>query len=55
MSRIREEEMFNKANALSFMIFALLYMPCVATAFTIRKETGTWKWAILSIVSAQLQ
>jgi ferrous iron transport protein B len=51
MSRIREEEMFNKANALSFMIFALLYMPCVATAFTIRKETNTWKWAILSIVS----
>lgn len=51
MARIREEEVFNKANALSFMIFALLYMPCVATAFTIRKETGTWKWAIISIFS----
>ncbi|MDP3453595.1 MAG: ferrous iron transport protein B [Bacteroidales bacterium] len=51
MSRIREEEMFNKANGLSFMIFALLYMPCVATAYTIRKETGTWKWALLSIFS----
>ncbi len=51
MARIREEKMFNKANALSFMIFALLYMPCVATAYTIRKETNTWKWAILSIVS----
>ncbi|GAB1472930.1 hypothetical protein MASR2M69_03710 [Bacteroidota bacterium] len=49
MARIREEKMFNKANALSFMIFALLYMPCVATAYTIRKETNTWKWAILSI------
>ena len=51
MARIKEEEMFNKANALSFMIFALLYMPCVATAYTIRKETGTWKWALLSIFS----
>lgn len=51
MARIREEKMFNKANALSFMIFALLYMPCVATAYTIRKETNTWKWAILSIIS----
>jgi ferrous iron transport protein B len=51
MSRIKEEHVFNKANALSFMIFALLYMPCVATAYTIRKETGTWKWAILSIFS----
>lgn len=51
MARIREEKMFNKANALSFMISALLYMPCVATAYTIRKETNTWKWAILSIIS----
>ncbi len=51
MARIKEEEVFNKANALSFMIFALLYMPCVATAFTIKKETKTWKWALLSIFS----
>jgi len=51
MSRIKEEEVFNKANALSFMIFALLYMPCVATAYTIKKETRTWKWALLSIFS----
>ena len=51
MSRIKEEHVFNKANALSFMIFALLYMPCVATAYTIRKETGTWRWALLSIFS----
>ena len=51
MSRIREEKVFNKANALSFMIFSLLYMPCVATAFTIRKESGSWKWALVSIFS----
>ncbi len=50
-ARIREEKMFNKANALSFMVFALLYMPCVATAYTIRKETNTWKWALLSMLS----
>lgn len=47
--RIKEEKVFNKANALSFMIFALLYMPCVAAAFTIRKESGSWKWSLLSI------
>ena len=51
MSRIKNEHVFNKSNALSFMIFALLYMPCVATAYTIRKETNTWKWALLSIFS----
>lgn len=47
--RIKDENVFNKANALSFMIFALLYMPCVAAAMTIRKESGSWKWALLSI------
>lgn len=51
MARIKEEKVFNKANALSFMIFSLLYMPCVATAFTIKKETGTWKWALISIIT----
>ena len=51
MARIREEEVFNRANALSFMIFSLLYMPCIATAYTIKKETGTWKWALLSVFS----
>ncbi len=47
--RIKEEKVFKKSNALSFMIFALLYMPCVAAAFTIMKESGSWKWALLSI------
>lgn len=54
MSRIKAEKVFNKANALSFMIFSLLYMPCIATAYTIRKETKTWKWALLSMVSTVL-
>ncbi|MCK9625104.1 MAG: ferrous iron transport protein B [Bacteroidales bacterium] len=48
------EKVFNKANALSFMIFALLYIPCVATALTIRKESGSWKWSILSICTTLL-
>lgn len=47
--RIKEEKVFSKANALSFMIFALLYMPCVAAAMSIKKESGSWKWAMLSI------
>ncbi|MEG2069758.1 MAG: nucleoside recognition domain-containing protein, partial [Bacteroidales bacterium] len=39
---------FNEAVALSFIIFSLLYMPCIATFITIRKMSGTWKWAIFS-------
>lgn len=39
---------FNKANALSFLVFVLLYFPCLATLVAIRKEAGSWKWAAFS-------
>lgn len=32
--------------ALAFMVFVLLYFPCVATFVTIKNETGKWIWAI---------
>lgn len=38
------------AAALSFMVFVLLYFPCVATFVAIRQESGGWKWAIFSAV-----
>ncbi len=31
--------------ALSFMVFCLLYVPCVAAIGTIHSETKSWKWA----------
>lgn len=37
-------------SALSFMIFALLYFPCLAALAAIRKEAGGIKWAVLSVV-----
>lgn len=40
---------FTSLSAFSFMVFVLLYTPCLATAATIRKETGSWKWMLLSI------
>ncbi len=36
-------------SALSLMVFVLLYLPCVATIATIRKETGSLKWTLFSI------
>ncbi len=33
--------------ALAFMVFILLYFPCVATFVAIKNETGRWRWAIL--------
>jgi len=35
--------------ALAFMVFILLYFPCIATFVAIKNETGSWKWAIACI------
>ena len=40
---------FTPASALSFMIFCLLYSPCLATISVFKKEIGT-KWTVISIV-----
>ncbi len=33
-------------GAFSFLIFVLLYIPCLATVAVIRKETGSWKFTL---------
>lgn len=38
------------SSALSFLVFQMLFIPCVATVATIRKETNSWKWTIFNIV-----
>ena len=41
---------FTPASAISFMIFALLYFPCIATLAAIATEAGSWKWALFSFL-----
>jgi ferrous iron transport protein B len=38
--------------AFSFMVFILLYIPCLATTATIYKETASKKWTAFSIIYA---
>lgn len=40
---------FTALSAFSFMVFVLLYVPCLATVATIYKETGSRKWTMFSI------
>ena len=40
---------FSTAAALAFLVFILLYVPCIATVVAIGTEAG-WKWAAASIV-----
>lgn len=37
-------------TAICFIIFALMHWPCSTTFLTIRKETGSGKWAVLSLL-----
>lgn len=54
--RLREPDIttgkpdFTDATAISFMIFILLYCPCIATLAAIRRETGSWRYVAFSIV-----
>ncbi len=47
--QLLKAEGFSSVNALSLMIFVLLYIPCIATIATIKNETKSWKWTIVSI------
>ena len=38
------------AAALAYMVFILLYFPCIATFVAIKSEGGGWKWAIITAV-----
>ena len=38
------------AAALAYMVFILLYFPCIATFVAIRNESGGWKWAIITAI-----
>ncbi|MBY9080840.1 ferrous iron transport protein B [Paenibacillus sp. HN-1] len=42
-------QMFTPLSSVSFMVFILLYTPCLATVGVIKKETASWKWTLFSI------
>lgn len=40
---------FNPASALAFLVFVLLYFPCIATIAAIGSEAG-WRWAFTALL-----
>ncbi len=40
---------FTQLSAFSFMVFTLLYMPCIVAFSTIKKEMVTWKWTLFTV------
>jgi|UniRef100_A0A7V3RF06 ferrous iron transport protein B len=43
-------KILNPITGYGLMLFALIYIPCVATQATMKMETGSYKWPIFSVV-----
>ena len=41
---------FSTASSLAFMVFVLLYFPCIASLTAIARETGSWKYSLFSVI-----
>jgi ferrous iron transport protein B len=44
------EAVFSPLVALSFMLFILIYFPCIGVVSAISRESGHWKWALFVVV-----
>ena len=49
-SKVTGKAPFDTAKAIAFMVFVLLYFPCIATVVAIFRESGSWKYAAFTIV-----
>jgi len=38
------EPVYSQLVAFSFMIFILIYFPCIAVVAALKKESGKWRW-----------
>lgn len=43
------EHVFTPLVAMAFMVFVLLYFPCVGVLSAIIKESGHWKWGLFTV------
>ena len=43
------QTVFSPLVGLSYLVFILLYFPCIAVIVTIQKESGSWKWALFTM------
>lgn len=41
---------FTTPTALAFLIFILIYFPCIGVVAAIKNESGSWKWAMFSVL-----
>ena len=52
--KMKGQKVFNTASAMAFLIFILIYFPCIGVVATIKNESGSWKWGIFSVLYTTL-
>ncbi len=48
-SRLAKDPAWSPLMAFALMIFVMVYAPCFVTVVMIRRESGTWRWALFSM------
>ena len=49
LGKHKGQAVFTTPAALAFIIFILLYFPCIGVVASIKNESGSWKWAAFSV------
>ena len=52
--KLKGKKVFNHPAALAYLVFILIYFPCIGVIATIKNESGSWKWAVFTIVYTTL-
>ena len=48
--KLKGKKIFTPLVGFSYILFILIYMPCIAVIATVKRESGQWKWALFLIV-----
>jgi len=48
--RAKLQATYTPLQGFCIMLFCLISMPCMATVAVTKRETGSWKWALLQLV-----
>ena len=52
--KLEGQKVFITPSILSFLIFILIYFPCIGVIATIKNESGSWKWAAFTVIYTTL-
>lgn len=47
-ARLASDKDWSPLRAFALMVFVMIYAPCFVTVITIKRESGSWKWALFS-------